>query len=330
MNITKTQLDDLNLEITLQISNEDYAETVKKKLAERRRTAEFKGFRKGMVPASLIKKVYGGQALAESINEVVSSSLEKFISDNALNLLGEPITGKNQPEIEWKEGNDFTFVFDAGLRPEVSFEIEQSDTIYKYNVTITDEDKKPMAESLKKFYEGRNEEKSEEEIDREVSERLKFQYEQSAEGLLNRYIHLFYIQKSEVKLPEEFFKRWLYTANEGKVSKENIDMEFPGFAEDFKWQMVRSFLLKKFDIKLDQNTLMDAAREYVIYHYAAYGIKDVSEESISESAKNILQDQNQVDRLAEQYEEKSIINKIKEIVTIEEKTISSEDFNKLR
>ncbi|MBQ6821410.1 MAG: trigger factor family protein, partial [Bacteroidales bacterium] len=63
MNLTKKQIDDLNLELTLEIAPEDYQEAVRKKLAERRRTAEFKGFRKGMVPASLIKRVYGEQAL---------------------------------------------------------------------------------------------------------------------------------------------------------------------------------------------------------------------------------------------------------------------------
>ena len=79
MKLEKKQVDALNIELTLNIEKEDYSDSLHKKLAQRRRTAEFKGFRKGMVPESLVRRVYGDQALAESVNDVISKGLQDFI-----------------------------------------------------------------------------------------------------------------------------------------------------------------------------------------------------------------------------------------------------------
>ena len=87
MEVTKNQIDDLNIELTIALKAEDYAEQEKKRLSAYRRNADFKGFRKGMVPASLVKKVYGDQALYEAINGVVSEQLDKFIKDNNAHIM---------------------------------------------------------------------------------------------------------------------------------------------------------------------------------------------------------------------------------------------------
>lgn len=330
MNITKNQIDELNVELTLQVSNEDYAEIERKKLAERRRTAEFKGFRKGMVPASMIKKVYGDQCLVDAVNEVVSKALDDHISESGMHLLGEPITGKNQPEIDWVSGNEFTFVFDCGLSPEFEFDVEKADTVQQYNVTVSDKEKEPMLENLKKYYEGKEEAKTDEQLLEEVGQRLEAEYKQEAEWRLTKDIKDFFIQKSGVKLPEDFLKRWLFVANNGKVSKEDIEKEFDGFALDFKWQLVRGYLLKKFEFNLDEKDLMEAATSFVRYQYAMYGMNDVPEDMVSEAVKNILQDQKQVDRLAEQVEDTKVIAKLKETITIKSKKISAEKFRELK
>ena len=84
MNVQVNKIDDLNLELTIGIEAADYAEIERKKLAQRRKTADFKGFRKGNVPASLIKKVYGEQCLVEAVNAVIADALDKHISENNL------------------------------------------------------------------------------------------------------------------------------------------------------------------------------------------------------------------------------------------------------
>ena len=329
MNLTKRQIDDLNLELTLKIVPEDYEEHVRKILAERRRNAEFKGFRKGMVPASMIKRVYGEQALVDSVNDVITEALDKYITDNNLHLLGEPLGSESQPEIEWVEGNNFTFVFDAALAPEINVEVEAADLVNKYNITTSAKEKSEMAENLKKFYEDRKEEKTDEDIEKEVAERLKENYRQEAEWRLSKDIRDFYVQKAGVKLPKDFLKRWLVAANQGKVSKEDVEKEFPAFAEDFKWQLVRGSLMKKFGFEVTHEDLVDAAKAYVTYQYAMYGLPQVPDDIMMDAVANLLQDRRQIENLSEQVEDRKVLEKIKETITLKDKKISSEKFREL-
>ena len=112
MNIEKKQIDALDLELTVTVSGSDYLEAEKKKLNDYRRKAELRGFRKGMAPMSLIQRLYGGQVLYETVNGVLSEALNGYINDNNLRIVGEPLPSADQPELEWKSGNDFVFKFD--------------------------------------------------------------------------------------------------------------------------------------------------------------------------------------------------------------------------
>lgn len=330
MNVTEKKIDALNRELTLEIAAADYAEIERKKLAERRRTADFKGFRKGMVPASMIQRVFGEQCLAEAVNEVISTQLEKHITDNKLHILGEPLSSENQPENEWKDGNDFKFVFDIALSPEVKFEVEKTDEIPSYNVTVAAKDKTTMAENLKKFYEERKEEKSEEDIEKEASDRLTDQFKNEAEWRLSKDIRDYFVKKADIKLPEDFLKRWLFVANNGKVTKEDIEKDFAGFCEDFKWQLVRGYLMEKFALKVEEKDLREAAEAFVAYQYAMYGLANVPQDMVKEAAVNMLQDQKQVERLIEQVEDQKVLAKLKETVSLKATKITSAKFKELK
>ena len=333
MKVKSKKIDDLNLELTVEVAAADYAEIEKKKLADRRRTADFKGFRKGMVPASLIKRVYGDQALVESVNQVIGQALDKHINDKKLRILGEPLASEKQPEIEWVDGNDFTFVFDLGLSPEVAVEVEKADTVPSYTVSVAAKDKAPMIENLKKYYAEHKEEgkeaKTDEEIDKEVSERMKEQYKGEADWRLTKDIRDYFIQKAGVNLPEAFLKRWLVEANSGKVSAEDVEKDFPGFAEDFKWQLVRGSLMQKWGFKVEEKDLHEQAEAFARYQYAMYGIGNVPDEMVKEMAVNMLQDQKQVDRLFEQVEDRMVLDRIKETITLKPTKISAAKFREL-
>ncbi len=329
MKVTENKIDNLNLELTLEVAAADYAEIEKKKLAERRRTAEFKGFRKGMVPASLIKRVYGEQALVESVNQVIGQALDQHITENKLRILGEPLASEKQPENEWADGNDFTFIFDLGLSPEVSVEVEATDTVPAYSVTVAAKDKAPMIENLKKYYEEKKEEKSDEEIEKEVSERLKSQYKNEAEWRQTKDIRDYFIKKADVQLPEGFLKRWLLEANGGKVTQEDVEKDFPGFAEDFKWQLVRGTLMQKWGFQVEDKDLQEQAEAFARYQYAMYGIGNVPDEMVKEMAVNMLHDQKQVERLVEQVEDRKVLDKIKETITLKPTKIGAAKFREL-
>ena len=152
MEIKENRTDNLNIELTLSIVKDDYSDKKKKRLNEYRRKAEIKGFRKGMVPMSLVERIYGQSALVDSVNDVISESLNRYIEENGLHVMGEPLPAEDQPSVEWVDGNDFSFVFDIALTPEVSFELSKQDEILYYNINVTEAAKKEMKENLLKQY----------------------------------------------------------------------------------------------------------------------------------------------------------------------------------
>ena len=152
MEVKENRTDDLNIELTLSITKEDYADKKKKRLNDYRRKAEIKGFRKGMVPMSLVERIYGQSALVDSVNDAISESLNKYIDDNKLRVMGEPLPAEEQPQVEWVDGNDFTFKFDIALTPEIDIQLSKDDQIPYYNINVTEEAKKEMKENLLKQY----------------------------------------------------------------------------------------------------------------------------------------------------------------------------------
>ena len=340
MKVSQNKIDDLNLELTIEVEAADYAEIERKKLAERKRTADFKGFRKGMAPASLIKKFFGEQCLVEAVNQVLSQALDAHIKDNSLRIIGEPISSENQPEVEWKDGNNFTFVFDLGLYPEINFDVVKDDKVPSYTVTISAKDKATMVENLKKYYEEKNksaeeqsaakEEKSDEDIEKEAAERLEAQFKNEAEWRLSKDIRDYFVNKAGISLPEAFLKRWLLVANQGKVTKEDIEKEFDAFLADFRWQLVRGYLMKKYDLKIDEKDLHEAAEAFVTYQYAMYGLGNLPKEMIQEAVVNVLKNQEQVQRIAENVEDSKVMSKLKEEITLEPTKITSLKFKDLK
>ena len=115
-----------------------------------------------------------------------------------------------------------------------------------------------------------------------------------------------------------------------KVKPEDVEKEFPGFLADFRWQLVRGAFMKNYGFTVDQKDLEEAARAYVTYQYAMYGMGNVPEDIISNSAKQVLEDRSQIDRLVEQVEDRKVLAKLKEEVTLTSKRIGSEKFRELK
>lgn len=120
MNITKTEINSLNATLKLDIAKEDYADRVKKILTDYRKTANIPGFRKGQVPMGMIQKQYGKAVLLDEINKLIQENLHKFLTEEKLDILGNPLP-TNEENINW-EADDFTFEFELGLAP--AFEVD--------------------------------------------------------------------------------------------------------------------------------------------------------------------------------------------------------------
>ncbi len=152
MNIVRKDLDQNNAIITLSIEKVDYAEKVDKTLRDYRKKANIPGFRPGMVPVGLVKKMYGKAVLAEEINKLVSDKLSNYIRENNVNILVEPLPNKTeQKEIDFDTQENFEFVFDLGIAPEFEVELTKKDKVKFYNIAVSDE----MIENQVKSYTGR-------------------------------------------------------------------------------------------------------------------------------------------------------------------------------
>ena len=130
MNIVRKDVDAINTTIGIQVSKSDYAEKVEKQLKEYRKKANIPGFRPGMVPLGLIKKMYGKAILAEEINKIISDSLMNYIKKNDLNILGEPLPNEtDQKPINFDTDEEFEFLFDLALAPEFEIDLSKKDKI---------------------------------------------------------------------------------------------------------------------------------------------------------------------------------------------------------
>jgi len=137
MNITRTNINDLNAVIKLSIEKSDYESTVNETLKDYRKKANMPGFRKGMVPAGLIKKMYGKAVLAEQINKILSSELNRYISDENLQILGEPLPNETeQKQIDFEHDETFEFVFDLGLAPFIDIDFKKTGKLPLYEIKI--------------------------------------------------------------------------------------------------------------------------------------------------------------------------------------------------
>ena len=139
------------MKVSIKVDKEDYAEDMNKRLKDYRRNADIRGFRKGMAPMSLIEKMYGGQALADAVNTVVSQQIGKYIEDNKLNVIGEPLPSEDQENTP-EEGDSFTFNFDLGVAPEVTVDVTSEDTIPYYTVTVSAKAVSDYKDNLLKQY----------------------------------------------------------------------------------------------------------------------------------------------------------------------------------
>ncbi len=152
MNVELKNSDAVNATITVTVAKDDYAERVEKKLKEYRRKANIPGFRPGMVPMGIIKKMYGKAIAAEEVNDLLSSTLYDFIKKEQLDVLGDPLPNETeQKPLDFDSEEPLEFVFDVALAPAFELNLTKKDKIAYYDITITDE----MIDSQVKTYTSR-------------------------------------------------------------------------------------------------------------------------------------------------------------------------------
>lgn len=150
MNITRNNVDALNAIVTVEVTKDDYAGQVQKVLADYRKNASIPGFRKGAVPMSLIEKQYGKAVLLDEVNKLLQSSLNDYLVEEKLDILGNPLP-KVTEDFDW-DTEDYKFEFELGLAPEFTVDLAAKNKITKFNIVVDDQMLDEQVERIQKQY----------------------------------------------------------------------------------------------------------------------------------------------------------------------------------
>jgi trigger factor len=447
MNITRENIDDLNTVLKVEIKRPDYEEKVENVLKDYRKKANIKGFRPGMVPIGLVKKMYGKAVQIDEINKIVTENIQKYISDEKLEILGDPIPRLDEQEhIDFDTQEEFTFSFELGLTPVIDLKLNKKNKVTRYEIIVDEKMKNdylenykrrfgelksaeiteekdvlkgkleaidnkgipipegPSVESaslsvdiikdkkirkqfigislndtidfdLRKAYPNDSEiagllQKKKEDVDglegnfrftvNEISrfhpaelgpelysriygegvvtseEEFRNKIEQEISASLKKEsdfklmfdIKAHTLEKADFPLPEEFLKKWLLRVNENTTS-EQIEKEFDNFRKDLRWQLIRNKIGRENEIKITEEELLQEAANITRHQFQQYGLFYATDEQINNYARETLKREEDAKRIADKILEEKVIEIIKEMLKIENKSISIEEFNKL-
>ena len=411
--------------------------------------AQVPGFRPGMVPMSLVKKMYGKSVIAEEVNKALSEAVYKYIQDNNVSILGEPLPNEDkQPEIDFDTMEEFEFLFDIALAPEFKAEVDAKDKVDYYLIDVTEdmvnnqvkaytqrngkyekvdvyEDKDMLKGLLAELDENGNTKEGGIQVEgavmmpsymkndeqkaifanakvndvlvfnphtawegnaAELSSLLKIDKEEAAEmksnfsyqveevtrfveGELTQEIFDQVCGKDVVKTEEEFrakikevianqfvadsdykflidvrkmlmekvgklefpdalLKRIMRMNNQDKDEKF-VDDNYDKSIEELTWHLIKEQLVKANNIKVEQEDVVNMAKEATRAQFAQYGMMSVPEDLLENYAKEMLKKKESVEGLVNRVVETKLASALKSQVKLNNKTISAEEFNKM-
>lgn len=150
MNITRTNIDNLNAVVKVDIAKEDYSDQVEKILTDYRKSANIPGFRKGHVPMTLVKKQYGKAVLVDEVNKLLQDALNKYLIEEKLDVLGNPLP-KPQDGLDWNS-DQFSFEFELGLAPDFDVDLKTKKAITHYQIYADDKMIDDQVKHIQKQY----------------------------------------------------------------------------------------------------------------------------------------------------------------------------------
>ena len=449
MDVSFQNIDKVSGLLTVKLEKADYQEKVDKSLKTFRQKAQIPGFRKGMVPMSLVKKMYGKSVIAEEVNKLLSEKVYDYIKSNNVNMLGEPLPNEEKQQvIDFDTMEEFEFVFDIALAPEFKAEVSNTDKVDYYTIEVTDE----MVENQVKAYTQRNGKydqvsayedndmlkgliaeldengntkeggiqvegavlmpsymKNDEQKaifanakvndvlvfnpnaaydghDAEIASLLKIEKEAAAEmksnfsfqveeitrfvpGDLNQELFDQVFGKDAVKTEEEFRAKvkegiaaqfvadsdYKFLIDARKMLMEKVGkLEFPDAllkrimllnnkekgeefvaenyeksVEELTWHLIKEQLVKDNEIKVEQEDVINMAKDATKAQFAQYGMMTVPEDILENYAQEMLKKKENVDGLVGRVVEAKLATALKAKVTLNNKTVSMEEFNKM-
>lgn len=441
MNITFENADKVNGLMTITVEENDFKEAVEKTLKDYRKKANVPGFRPGQVPMGMIKRMYGTAVKMDAINRVVGQEMYKYVKDNNIQMLGEPLPHEGNEAVDIEKPAPYTFQFDLAVAPEINVKLSGHDKIdyltidvddklidqqvrmyasrggsyqkaddYQDNdmlkgdlreldkengielsealvmpTYIKDEDQKKLFEGSKlgdiitfnprKAYQsdaelasllkvdkadlgfhtgdftyqiteisrftpaevnqelfdkvyGKDAVKDEKEFRERVAEEIKAQLQQNSDWKFLQDLRA-HCEKKAGKLtwPDELLKRIMKQNNPDK-GDDYVEKNYEGSVKELTWHLIKEQLVSANDIKISDEEVKAAAREAARAQFAQYGMSNVPDEYLDNYAQDMLKKEENVQGFVDRAIDQKLIEVMKNVVKLNEKTVSLDEFNK--
>ena len=437
MKIVREQREQNTSLIRVTVGQEDYREEVEKALREYKRKANIPGFRPGMVPMGIIKKMYGKGVLAEQSYRKASNSVFEYLQKENIDYLGDVIPSEEQGAFDFDSGTEFEFVFEIGEAPELKLDLSEKDKLTYYKIKIDkkmhedfrsnylrrygrlvdadavtsdealsvtldngemkvedayvglismpEEERKPFIGKkvgdkmtvnvnelyrtpsqraavlqvkegelehikpefeleitrIRKFAEPElNEEffkmafpagnvTTAEQFEAFIDEQIASELRRESDYLFTLEVRDYLVKKADLKMPEAFLKRWLYTINEGKFTMEEIEKDFDQFLKMFTWNYIQKQIINQENITVSADEATAEAKAFAQAQFAQYGMPSAPDDMLAGYAKQILENKEQGQKIYEKLYETKVVEAVKAKIKVSEKSVSAEEFAKL-
>jgi len=272
--------------------------------------------------------IYGDLKASEgAFEKTVSLDLTKITKKLAAKFIG--VSKEAVIEFEAKDVKKGQWEEAFGLSEEESNDIDGVLTLTVENINRTE-----TAEMNQEFFDkifGPDQVSSEEEFTAKVRETLQANYDKESKVFTEEELKKVLTQAAKVDIPEEFLKEWLLIANEGKVSKEDVEKEFPVYARQLTWSLISNELATKNEIKAEHEEVIEKTKQMVRDQFAASGLGAQMEDSMDMFVDNYLkgeEGQNYMNMLTSIQNEKVLAFALNKI-SVNEKDISIDEFKEL-
>ncbi len=162
-----------------------------------------------------------------------------------------------------------------------------------------------------------------------INEQTTRDLSRETEFLLHIDVRKFLLKKANLVMPEAFLKSWLYTINEGKFSMEEIEKDFAQFVDMMRWSLIQKHYINELKLEVTPEEATEEAKRSAAAQFAYYGIPKVDDETLSNYANNILSNKEENRKIYEKLFENKVVNAVLDQITVNEQTVSAEDFGKL-
>ncbi len=214
-----------------------------------------------------------------------------------------------------------------GVKPE-----EFANLSTKFQLTINEIKQMELAELNQELFDklfGEGVVTSEEQLKERIKADLDNMFAQDADRLLTKMVYNHLMETTDVPLPDDFMKRWIKSSNASEITEEQIEADYPAYSNNLKWQLIQTEVFKSNDVKFEQAEAVEFTKGLLVANYAQYGIPAPEDKELTQSAIQVLSNQEEANRIYDMLAETKLTKIFKDTVKLNEKEIAYDDFVEL-